>query len=151
VELVAHHPLLDGLPGDAVRQVAGCASTRGFRPGELLLREDEPADTFYLIRRGRVAIEVYWPGRGPVAVETVGAGACVGWSWMVPPYRWRFDARALETVVAVAVDGACLRAKAETDPALGYPLMQRVAAMLLDRLQATRLRVIDLYRDHRGG
>ena len=116
-----------------------------FRPGALLLAEGDQADTFYLVRRGRVAIEVHSPGRGAIVIETVGPGGSVGWSWLIPPYRWQFDARATEPVGAVAVDGACLRAKADADPALGYALVQRVAGVLLGRLQSTRLRLLDLY------
>ena len=97
------------------------------------------------LRRGRVAIEVYSPGRGPIVIETLNPGAVIGWSWLVPPYRWHFDARAVDAVGAVAVDGACLRDKAEADPALGYELMKRVTAVLLERLQMTRLRLLDLY------
>ena len=144
-ELVASHPLLAGLPGDAVATVAGCAQNMSFDPGDLLLAEGDEANVLYLLRRGRVAIEVHAPGKGPIVIETVSPGAAVGWSWLVFPYRWHFDARALDAVGAVAIDGACLRAKAETDPALGYELMKRVAAVLLERLQMTRLRLLDLY------
>ncbi len=144
-ELVSAHPLLAGLPGNAVDSVAGCARNVTFKPGDLLLAESDSADTLFLLRRGRVAIEVHSPGRGPIVIETVGPGAVVGWSWLVPPYRWHFDARAVEPVGAVAVDGACLRDKAEADPVLGYALMKRVAAVLLERLQMTRLRLLDLY------
>ncbi len=144
-ELVSAHPLLAGLPGHAVATIAGCAQNVSFNPGELLLAESDPADTLYLLRRGRVAIEVHSPSRGPIVIETVGPGGVVGWSWLVPPYRWHFDARAVEAVGAVAVDGACLRDKAEADPALGYALMKRVAGVLLERLQMTRLRLLDLY------
>jgi len=144
-ELVAAHPLLAGLPGDAVARVAGCAQNVAFDPGALLLAEGDPADTLYLVRRGRVAIEVHSPGRGAIVIETVGPGDVVGWSWLVPPYRWHFDARAVDSVGAIAVDGVCLRDKAEADPTLGYALMKRVAAVLLDRLQMTRVRLLDLY------
>ncbi|HTT86555.1 MAG TPA: cyclic nucleotide-binding domain-containing protein, partial [Acidimicrobiales bacterium] len=119
-------------------------------PGRLLLAENDPADTLYLLRRGSVAIEIHAPGRGPITIETVGPGAVVGWSWLVPPYRWHFDARAATAVGAVALDGACLRSKSEEDPVLGYALMKRVAAVLVERLQMTRLRLLDLYGHARG-
>jgi len=143
--LVASHPLLAGLPGDAVAQVAGCARNVAFAPGELLLAEGDPADTLFLLRRGRVAIEIHAPDRGSIVVETVGAGGAVGWSWLFPPYRWQFDARAVGPVGAIAVDAACLRAKADADHTLGHQLVTRVAAVLLERLQATRIRLLDLY------
>ena len=137
-EIASTHPLLAGLADGSVTQLAGCAQNVAFDAGDLLLAEGGPADTFYLVRRGLVAIEIHAPGRGPITIETVGPGGTVGWSWLVPPYRWQFDARALQDVGAIAVDGACLREKAEADPALGYTLMKQVAAILLERLQMTR-------------
>jgi CRP/FNR family cyclic AMP-dependent transcriptional regulator len=144
-EIVASHPLLAGLPGDAVTQVAGCARNVAYAPGELLLAEGDVADTLFLVRRGRIAIEIHAPDRGAIVVETVGPGGTVGWSWLFPPYRWQFDARAIDPVGVVAVDGACLRAKADADDAFGHQLVTRVAAVLLERLQATRIRLLDLY------
>lgn len=144
-QLVADHPLFAGLPGDTAALVAGCARNRAFRPGQLLLAEGESADTLYLVRRGHVAIEVYAPGRGAIVVETVSPGGVVGWSWMFPPYLCHFDARAIDSVGAIAIDGACLRAKAEADHEFGHLLMERMAEVLLDRLNTTRFRLLDLY------
>jgi len=144
---VANHPVLHDLPGDTVNQVAGCARNLTFKKGELLLVEGEAADTLYLLRRGKVALELYSPGRGRLIIETLGPGSMLGWSWLFPPYRWHFDARALEPVGAIAVDAACLRNKAETDPAFGYALVSRMTSVILERLQATRLRLLDVYGD----
>lgn len=144
-ELVAQHPLLSGLPVDAAPLVAGCARLQRFEPGELLLREGEEAETFYLVRHGTVRIEVGTPGRSPLVIETVGAGKVVGWSWLLPPLQWEFDARAAGPVATIAVDTGCLRAKAESDPAFGYALLKRLSTLLLERLQATRIRLLDLY------
>ncbi len=143
--LVSRHPLLAGLPGDTIDHVAGCARNVAVETGRLLLAEGEAADTLYLVRRGRLSIEIHGPGRGRIWIETLGPGEALGWSWLFPPYRWHFDARALEPVGAVAVDATCLRDKAEADPAFGYALMKRVAAVTLERLQATRIRLLDLY------
>ena len=84
-------------------------------------------------------------GRGPVVIETLHDGDVVGWSWLFPPYRWQFDARALEPSRAIAFDGACLRGKCEADHELGYELMRRFAGSIIERLQATRLRLLDVY------
>jgi CRP/FNR family cyclic AMP-dependent transcriptional regulator len=150
--LVANHRLLTGLPGDAVGRLAGCARNVAFAPGQLLLTEGDPADALYLLRRGHVSLEVHAPGRGPLVIETIGPGEAVGWSWLFPPYRWQFDGRALDAVGAVAVDGSCLRAKAEADPKFGYELMKRFLPVMLERLQAARVRLLDLYgRGPAGG
>ena len=102
--LVADHPLLAGLPGDMARLVTGCARNVAVKSGELLLVEGEAADTLFLLRRGRVSLEARAPGRTPLVIETLEPGAGVGWSWLFPPYRWQFDARAAEPVGAIAVE-----------------------------------------------
>ena len=99
--------------------MAGCARLHVFYPGERLLSEGDAADEFFLIRRGAVAIETEVPGRGTVTLETLGPGEILGWSWLVPPYRSAFGARALDAVHVIALDGACLRGKCERDPAPG--------------------------------
>lgn len=149
-ELVGAHPFAAGLSDEHLALVAGCAQNVAFDAGAMLCAEGESADTFYLLRRGHVSIEVHQAGRGPIVIETVGSGNAVGWSWLVAPYRWTFDARALEPVGALAIDGACLRAKSFEDPALGFALLSRVTQELLGRLQSTRIRLLDLYGEHRG-
>lgn len=150
-ELLSDQPLFRDLPADVANTVAGCARNVTFDTGRLLLAEGEGATTLYLLRRGQVSIEVHAPGRGPLAVQTLGPGQVVGWSWLVPPYRWNFDARALSPVGAIAIDGACLRAKADERPEVGYPLLQKISAMLLERLQATRTQLLDVYGNDRPG
>jgi len=144
-QLVAQHPVLADLPGDMATLVTGCARNIAVREGERLLVEGEPADTLYLLRRGRVSLEVRTPGRGSLIIEVLGPGEALGWSWLFPPYRWRFDARAIEPVGAIAVDASCFRNKLTSDPAFGFALTTRFASIMLDRLQATRVRLLDLY------
>jgi CRP/FNR family cyclic AMP-dependent transcriptional regulator len=144
-EVVRSQPLFADLAPEHVELLAGCARNVRVAAGTRLLREGRPADRFYLLRRGRVAVQAVVPGRGRVVIETLGPGDVLGWSWLVPPYRWHFDAETLEPVVATAFDGACLRAKCDADPALGYALMRRFAQVIVDRLQHTRLRLLDLY------
>jgi CRP-like cAMP-binding protein len=144
-EVVLDAPAFAGLEEPFAARLAGCAQTAGFERGEALFREGDPADHFYVVRRGRVALEIFVPGRGPLTIETLEPGEIVGWSWLFPPHRWHFDARALEDVRAVAVDGACLRGKCDEDPAFGYELMRRFSAIMIERLQATRLRLLDVY------
>ena len=144
-QLLGEVPTFAGLAPEWLELIAGCGVNRGFEAGEWLAREGEEADTFFVIRRGRVALETGAPGPGALMIETLGEGSVVGWSWLVPPYRWSFDARALEPVRAIAFDGACLRGKCDRDKALGYALMRRFAAVMLDRLQATRVQLLDVY------
>ena len=94
---------------------------------------------------GRIALELFSPGSGPHVLDSAGEGEVLDWPWLIPPYRWFFDARAVEPTSVVALDSACLRGKCEADPRLGYDLMQRVAQVMSQRLQATRVRLLDLY------
>jgi CRP/FNR family transcriptional regulator, cyclic AMP receptor protein len=125
--------------------IAGCGVTDRFEEGAYVFREGGPADTFYVIRTGTIALETHVPGRGPARLVTLHAGDVLGWSWLFPPFRWQLDALALEPVAAVAFDGVCLRGKAEADHELGYELMRRFAQVIASRLQATRLQLLDVY------
>jgi len=144
-ELLAEAPVFAGLGPDALTLIAGCAQNVGFDENALLFREGEPADTFYVVRRGRVALELHTPERGGIVIETIEQGEVVGWSWLFEPYRWHFDARAATAVRAIAFDGACLRGKCENDKELGYELMKRFGQVMIDRLQHARVRLLDVY------
>ena len=144
-QLIAEVGAFTGLDRPYLELIAGCGTTQGWKAGDYLFREGDPADSFYVIRRGRVALEVFAPGRGQMIIATLGPGELVGWSWLFPPYRWHFDGRAVEPVRALAFDAACLRGKCDADHTLGYELMQRFASSMLARLQATRLQLLDVY------
>ncbi len=145
VEYLPQHPFFRGLDDSVVALVAGCGRNVHFHAGHHLFHEGEAADTFYVVRRGRVSLEVQGPAGPAVVVDTAHADDVIGWSWLVPPYRWTFDARATEETSAIAFDGACLRAKAAVDPVLGYALLQRVVTVMSARVQSARVRLLDLY------
>ena len=149
-DLVGELPTFAGLDSAQRELIAGCGSNRVFEAGEYLAHEGDPADAFFVVRHGRVALELAAPAKGALMISTLGEGAVVGWSWLFPPHRWSFDARALEQVRVVSFDGACLRGKCDADHELGYELMQRFAAVMLDRLQATRLQLLDVYGGSAG-
>jgi CRP-like cAMP-binding protein len=138
------HPFFAGLDDRALDLMAGCATNAHFHPGQYLFREGQPADTFYVVRRGRIAIESRRP-TGSVVIDTADEGDVVGWSWLVPPYRWTFDACAADETSVISFDGACLRGKCGDDPALGYALLQRVVLVMGARLKSARMRLLDLY------
>ncbi len=150
-ELMTEIPAFSGLTADRLELIAGCGENRSFQAGDTLMRAGEPADTFFVIRHGTVALETFVPQRGPLVIETLDDGDLLGWSWLFPPYKTEFDARAIGVVRTVAFDGGCLRGKCDDDPALGYDLMKRFAEVLTERLQATRLRLLDVYGHVAGG
>jgi CRP-like cAMP-binding protein len=143
--LLTEVPAFEGMATERLELIAGCAANRVFETGEYLLREGEAAAFFYVIRQGHVALETYVPQRGALTIETLGDGDLVGWSWLVSPHRTVFDARASGQVHTIAFDGLCLRTKCEKDPSLGYDLLKRFVAVIVERLQATRLQLLDVY------
>ncbi|MBE3035023.1 MAG: cyclic nucleotide-binding domain-containing protein [Actinobacteria bacterium] len=143
--ILAGQPFLQGLQPQQVDLIVGCASNVRFEPGELVFRAGDEANHFYVVRSGRVSVEVIAPQYGAITIETVGEGDLLGWSWLIPPFQWHFDARALNLTRAIALDARCLRGKCDADPALGYELLKRFAQVMEQRLEATRLQLLDLY------
>ncbi len=143
--ILTEHPFLKGLDEKHIELIVGCASNVIFKAGDFIFREGEPADSFYFIRHGRVLIETYVPQKGAIIIRSREEGEILGWSWLVPPYRWHFDARAVELTRAIALDGKCLREKCQKDHDLGYEIMKRFALIIAERLEATRLQLMDVY------
>lgn len=150
-QLIAAAPVFAGLDARHLELIAGCGVNDHARAGTYLFREGEPADRFYLIREGAIALEVQAPGRGGMVIETLHPGDIAGWSWLFEPHRWQFDGRAVQTTRVVRFDGLCLRGKCEADHELGYELMRRFAGAVSERLQATRLQLLDVYAPPRAG
>ena len=145
--ILSQHPFLQGLEKEHLALVVGCASNVRFDAEELLFDEGDEAEKFYIIRSGKVAVEMFIPGKGPMVIQTLGNGEVLGWSWLFPPYKWHFDARALELTRAIALDGKCLRKKCENDANLGYVLLKRFSQVMESRLSAMRLQLLDMYGD----
>ena len=144
-QILVEHPFFQGFAPEHIQVIAGCAQNAHYKADTYLFREGEPAATFYIIRGGKVALETNNPGSGMAIIETIDAGEVVGWSWLFPPYTWHFSARAVEEVQATVFDGVCLRGKAAQDHDLGYALAMKFAEVMMRRLQATRLQLLDMY------
>ena len=143
--IIVDHPFFHGLDERHISTIVGCAKNVRFEEGQVIFREGDQADQFYFIREGRVAIELMIPTRGFTTVQTVSEGDVLGWSWLLPPYRWHFGARTLLPTRALAFAGRCLRAKCEEDHDLGYEILKRFTHVVSERLDATRLQLMDLY------
>lgn len=146
VKFLEKHPLLEGFSPEDLRTVAECATTVRFNPGEMIFHEGDEANQFYIIRQGLVEISVGTAERGAVVLQTLGDRDILGWSWLVPPYKWHFDARSVEITRAVALDGKGLRARCEDDCRLGYELSRRCIQIMEERLHSMRLRLGDAQR-----
>ena len=146
--VLAEHSFFRGMDTRYLKLAAGCASNVRFEAGSFIAREGEEANNFYLIRHGKVALEIFAAHRGAITIQTLEEGDIFGWSWLVAPHRWRFDARASELTRAIAMDGKCLRAKCKENHDLGYEILKRFASVMAQRLEATRLQILDLYGTH---
>lgn len=143
--IVQEHAFFTGLTDDFAKLVCGCAKNVRFEAGDYLFREGDPADQLFLVRHGKIALELSAPGHGSMTFQTISAGEVVGISWLIPPYRWTYDAKALEQIRAISIDATCIRRKCEDDHHLGYELMKRFVPVLIERLHATRLQMLDVY------
>jgi len=143
--IIREQPFFQGLEERHIKLIAGCAKNVRFGEGKMMFREGDPANQFFLIREGQVAIEVMVPTRGNSTIQTAQTGDVIGWSWLVEPHRWHFGARTQRITRALAFDGKCLRGKCERDHHFGYELFKRFTPLMVDRLEATILQLLDLY------
>lgn len=144
-DLLSQHRYFKGMAKEQISYVAGCGSNRVLQPGEMLARTGDEATEFYAIREGDLAIEIFDAARGLITVQTVGEGGIVGWSWIIPPHRWQFHVRSRDVSKVIAFDGVCLRNKCESDHDMGYEFLKRFSTVAVDRLQATRLQLFEIY------
>jgi len=143
--ILAEHPLFSGMEQEHLQILVGCARNVRFESEDVIFREGEKANEFYLIRTGKVALQLFADRRGPLTILTLEEGDVLGWSWLSPPYHWKFTARALETTRAISLDGKCIREKAETDHDLGYELLKRFVHVIEERVRATTLQLLNVY------
>ncbi len=145
-EILTSHPFLAGMSPAQLSVLRGCASQRSYREAGFMTREGQPATELFLILEGQVAVETRVDKGGRLRLETLDGPEVLGWSWLVEPYEWAFDSRALTPVQVVALNGACLRDFCRADHELGYELLMRVARVIEHRLQSTRLQLLDVHQ-----
>jgi CRP-like cAMP-binding protein len=144
-EAITQHAFFHGMKSEHLALLTDGAKAVQFKAGEVLFREGEPANQFYLIESGKIALEAHEPANGTTVVQTLGAGDVLGWSWLFPPFVWHFQARAIEPTNAIVLSGAHLLVTAERNHEFGYELMKRVAQVVIHRLQATRKQLLALH------
>lgn len=144
-EILHQHPFLMDMADAHIQTLLGCATNIHVPEGSYLIHEGQVANKFYLVRTGRLRLEMDVPPRGTIRIQTVGPGEVLGWSWLIQPYRWRFSACAVAEVRALALDGECLRNKCASDHSFGYEMLWRLSRVMERRLEATRLQLVDLF------
>lgn len=146
---VALHPFLAGMNRNQLALLTDCAVARHFNKGQIILRAGEFANGFYLIETGKMTLESEAGFGESIAIQTIGAGDLLGWSWMFPPYVWQFTARAIEPTSALFFYAAILREYCEKDHSLGYELLKRISAVMVTRLQAAHDQMVLFYSKSR--
>lgn len=147
VEALRTHPFVRELDERHVEKLEICAQEHQFGPGEYLERQGGQAAEFHFILSGDVSLEISIPHQGALQVDSLTGGDVLGWSCMTVPYQLRFDARALTAVDAITVDAECLRRTCEHDHELGYQLLKQFTLVIGKRLDATRVKLLEMYSD----
>jgi CRP/FNR family cyclic AMP-dependent transcriptional regulator len=145
--ILGKHPFFKGLNKTQLKVIEGCAKNTHFAEGKTIFLEGDPADAFYFIQEGSVSIELTMPNHPRSSVHKVGEGDILGWSWVSPPYKWHFNARALKATKAIAFDARCLRSKLDGDHELGYELLKRFAEVIVQRLDATQVQLLKVTKE----
>lgn len=143
VQRIAKHPFLKDMPRHHIEVLAESATRVRFDKDEVIFRKGEPADGFYLIEQGIVALQGFVMEHGPITTDIVRAGEPLGWSWLFPPYLWHFDARAVEPVCAIRFSGPALRQQRDADLTLSHELFKRMSEVMVRRLQHTRAQLVE--------
>jgi CRP-like cAMP-binding protein len=149
VDLLVEQPFFAGMRTAHLERLSYYARRSVFRAGARIFTEGGNANRCWVIREGEVRLDAHLPGRPDTAIETLGPGAVLGWSWLFPPYTWQFGAVAVEPTLTVEFPGTELRQLCAGDPELGYELTRRLIGVVVERLQATRARLVNVDR-HEG-
>ena len=142
--VIAGHPFFEHLSETHLDALASCAMRTQFGRDSFIFHQGDVANRFYVIEDGCVALESSQPGHGTIRIQTLGTGDALGWSWLFPPHVWRFSARTIEPTRAIFFYGTWLRAQFEQHPGLADELMRRMAQLVVERLQATQLQLVEI-------
>ena len=146
--ILVTHPFFRGLDGRHLASLSRHAQPAVYDARDLIFQEGDAADCFFLLIEGRVAIQMFTPDRGPVTIQTIDSGDTLGWSWLIEPYQWSFDAQAIERTETIRIEAANVRDAMRSDIEFGNALLSRFVPVIVDRLQATRMQLLDLYHVH---
>ena len=141
-ETLKNHPFLKEIPTQYLDLFATNAATQTFKVGEYVFEESDEANEFYLIINGEVALEIFTKESGPTTIQFIRDGEILGWSWLVAPHHWRFDARVAKPTTALVLDGKFLRQQCEQDHSFGYVLLKQLSRVIGQRLEVTRIRLL---------
>jgi CRP/FNR family transcriptional regulator, cyclic AMP receptor protein len=142
-EFLASHRLFAGLSDSHLAFLAANATERSHDEDEVVARQGERADRFLLLLEGELVVEIPAITGPKLEVTRLGKGQVFGWSWLIEPYKWHFNARTTRPVTVLDFDGNAILAHCEEDPAFGYALFKRFSALMGQRLEAAQRKMMD--------
>jgi CRP-like cAMP-binding protein len=144
-DLLRGHPFLFSMQPSHLKILAETARISDLQAGDILFRQGDPANRLFLICSGKIELEAACshPCGATVNVETLGQGEVLGWSWLIPPFSWNLQARAIEATKVIVVESAHLLAACEEDAEFGCELMKRIAQVMAHRFQSLRKQLVE--------
>lgn len=142
-EYLAAHEFFAGLNDDFLQLLGEHATEKKYPAGEVLFQQGKSADKFYLVREGEISVQVPALVGPALELQVLGENQILGWSWLIPPFRWHFLARASTDVVLLEFDGKAILQQCEQNPKFGYELFKRFTEMMSERLSAARQKMMD--------
>ncbi len=142
---LSENPFFSELDDDAVAFLVAHAKELKISQDEVIFKRGEHADKFYLVRSGRITVEipaVYGPS---LEIQNLGAGEVLGWSWLIDPYKWDFQARVEEDADLLEFDGAAVLENCEKDRNFGYEILKQFTELMSERLTGARQRMMDTF------
>lgn len=149
-DIIKKNNFFKDLREDYIDLLSGCCFYLSSQPNQIIKHEGDDAENFYLIREGKIAIQIHSPEYGPITLQTLAVNDVVGWSWLFSDYKWHFDIVSLDITRLIGINGKCLREKCEKNHDLGYELIKKFSKLIIDRLQATTIQLLDVYKDIRN-
>ena len=145
-ELIANSRLFSALDDAAIDFLVAHAEQKGLAAGQVLFHHGDRADHFYLLIEGHLSLEVPAIEGPSLELQDIGPGQSAGWSWLIPPHRWHFQARARTAIKYLEFDGSAILAHCEQDPKFGYQLIKRFSTLMSERLDFARHRIMQEYK-----
>ncbi len=145
INSIAEKPFFRDLKHEYIEFLALNSVKKEFNPFDFIFKIGESADHFYLVEKGSVAIELFSSEKGVIRIQTIGEGDILGWSWMLPPYKWHFEARTVEDTTLICFDGKKVLQECEKNQGFGYEILKRYMVVMAERLEASRFQLLDVY------
>ncbi len=142
-EYLSEHDFFSGLDDDILKFLCDCSSEFVIKKGQILFLQGENANAFYVVYTGLIAIKIPSIIGPSLEIQTLGKNQVLGWSWLISPYKWNFQAEAEEDSELLMFDGAAILARCEQNPRVGYELLKKFAALMSTRLDVARQKMMD--------